>query len=267
MSLITQDLSISSLQKTYFQITDIPLLHKIIKYLLSIISKYENQSNGLTSLSDLTKPRNTPNDHSCYTTLAINDFVDKDIEDYITNIKSSTITHKSKKRKIYYTRSKTPLMKRNNSFTLQMRENSKRLREMNSTVQSKVKNYIEKGNLVSSYRSKEICGSSANNIKLYVKKKVNGTLRKDSSSNNINKNLTHSVSTSLVKSSSTVSIAKRNRNTPLKSNSKSPQKKKEIVNNGRIVLRDNTVKTSRIKGRNNNKGEKKIRKDFSAGKL
>ena len=130
-----------------------------------------------------------------------------------------------------------------------------------------MKNYIEKGNLVSSYRSKEICGSSANNIKLYVKKKVNGTLRKDSSSNNINKNLTHSVSTSLVKSSSTVSIAKRNRNTPLKSNSKSPQKKKEIVNNGRIVLRDNTVKTSRIKGRNNNKGEKKIRKDFSAGKL
>ena len=242
MSLLNQDLSISSLLKTYFQITDIPLLHKIIKYLLSIISKYENQSNGLT-LSDLTKPPYPTNDHSSYTTLAINDFVDKDIEDYITNIKSSTITHKSKKRKIYYSRSQTPLMKRNNSFTLQMRENSKRLREMNSTVQSKVKNYIEKGNLVSSYRSKEI-SSNTNNIKLYVRKKVNGTLRKDSSSNNLNKNLTHSVSMSLVKtnnmskSSSTVSM-KRSRNAQVKSHSKSPNKKKEIVNNGRIVLRDN----------------------------
>ena len=265
MSLLNQDLSISSLLKTYFQITDIPLLHKIIKYLLSIISKYENQSNGLT-LSDLTKPPYPTNDHSSYTTLAINDFVDKDIEDYITNIKSSTITHKSKKRKIYYSRSQTPLMKRNNSFTLQMRENSKRLREMNSTVQSKVKNYIEKGNLVSSYRSKEI-SSNTNNIKLYVRKKVNGTLRKDSSSNNLNKNLTHSVSMSLVKtnnmskSSSTVSM-KRSRIAQVKSHSKSTNKKKEIVNNGRIVLRDN--RTNKNKGRSNIKVEKKMRKDFSS---
>ena len=266
MSLINQDMNISSLIKTYLQITDIPLLHKIIKYLLSLVAKYENQSNGLNSLSDITKiqSRNNTNDHSSYTTLAINDFVDKDIEDYITNIKSNTITHKRKKRKIYYSRSQTPLMKRNNSFTLQMRENSKRLKEMNSTVQSKVKNYIEKGNLISSYRSKDC---STNNIKLYVKKKVNGTLRKDNSNNNLNKHMTHSVSMSsgikktMSKSSSSVSIRKRNNNTSLKSHSKSPIKKKEIVNNGRIIMRDNPVK------KHTKKTQKKLRKDFSAGKL
>ena len=101
MSLLNQDLSISSLLKTYFQITDIPLLHKIIKYLLSIISKYENQSNGLT-LSDLTKPPYPTNDHSSYTTFAINDFVDKDIEDYQRALRDHRITWEDDGRFYHY---------------------------------------------------------------------------------------------------------------------------------------------------------------------
>lgn len=301
--------NISHLVNKYEEINDVDILHSIIKYLLNIISKNEKVSNGnnkieydlfLSKLNSRNKTiSKSNNEHSSYcsfnknetTTLAINDFFDKDIEEYITNIKSSTLSVKERKKskKKYLHTSRSPL-KRNNSFNIQMRENSKRLKEMNTSVQSKIKSYIEKGYLMSksSHNNSNTITSINNNsnIKVYVKKKVNGTLQKDMNRSSVNighlKNATtyhlnKSKSTSIPTGERKRNLSTNNSNTNLKKIKVNPKniknceiinkrtkdlKKQEIANNGKIILRNNNQKRKM-----NNSSNKILKKVNSTSKI
>lgn len=294
--------NISHFVNKYEEINDVDILHSIIKYLLNIISKNEKEINGNNKAeSDLFLSKfhsrnrtisKSNNEHSSYcsfyknqtTTLAINDFFDKDIEEYITNIKSSTLSVKERKKsKKKYLHTSRSSLKRNNSFNIQMRENSKRLKEMNTSVQSKIKSYIEKGYLMSksSHNNSNTITSINNNsnIKVYVKKKVNGTLQKDLgrssvnighlkkvTMNHFNKSRSTSIPTCARKrnmstNSSSKNLKKIKVNPKNKKNSEAinkntkDSKKLEIVNNGKIILRNNNQKT---KSNNTQKTLKKV---------
>lgn len=299
--------NISNFVNKYEEINDVNILHSIIKYLLNVISKNQKEINGNNKAeSDLFLSKfhsrnktisKSNNDHSSYcsfyknqtTTLAINDFFDKDIEEYITNIKSSTLNVKERKKsKKKYLHTSRSLLKRNNSFNIQMRENSKRLKEMNTSAQSKIKSYIEKGYLMSksSHNNSNTITSINNNsnIKVYVKKKVKGTLQRDKNRSSVNIGHLKKVTINQFNKSRSTSIptgARRrilstdNSITNIKKIKVNPKNKKsedlnkntkdlkkfEIANNGKIILRNNNQKTK------TNNIQKSLKKVNSTSKI
>ena len=161
---------------------------------------------------------------------------------------------------------------------------------MNTSVQSKIKSYIEKGYLMSksSHNNSNTITSINNNsnIKVYVKKKVNGTLQKDMNRSSVNighlKNsttyhLNKSKSTSIPTGERKRHFSTNNSNTSLKKIKVNPKnkknceiinkrtkdlKKQEIANNGKIILRNNNQKTKM-----NNSSNKILKKVNSSSKI
>ena len=225
-----------------------------IEYLESKLKQYEK--NNETMLTTLSKKDNTMTDSSIKVgnltninnNIYLDSFKDKDIEDYISDIKQmkndesfvntkqKVVRNKSHNKLIKSDRSLIKLTKspRKNNFKEICHQNQMQIRSISANAKSKVKEYITN----STISKKENTISNG----VYVKKKIG--IHSTTKIKNLSINTGNNTTTNHKKSKSMINFhSKTNR-----SNSKSPmssKRKVELGNNSKIILRSNTKKNNK----------------------
>ena len=225
-----------------------------IEYLESKLKQYEK--NNETMLTTLSKKDNTITDSSIKVgnltninnNIYLDSFKDKDIEDYISDIKQMKIDESfvNTKEKVVRNKSHNKLIKsdrslikltkspRKNNFKEICHQNQMQIRSISANAKSKVKEYITN----STISKKENTISNG----VYVKKKIG--IHSTTKIKNLSINTGNNTTTNHKKSKSMINFhSKTNR-----SNSKSPmssKRKVELGNNSKIILRSNTKKNNK----------------------
>lgn len=225
-----------------------------IEYLESKLKQYEK--NNETMLTTLSKKDNTITDSSIKVgnltninnNIYLDSFKDKDIEDYIFDIKQMKIDESfvNTKQKVVRNKSHNKLIKsdrslikltkssRKNNFQEICHQNQIQIRSISANAKSKVKEYITN----STISKKENTISNG----VYVKKKIG--IHSTTKIKNLSINTGNNTTTNHKKSKSMINFhSKTNR-----SNSKSPmssKRKVELGNNSKIILRSNTKKNNK----------------------
>lgn len=225
-----------------------------IEYLESKLKQYEK--NNETMLTTLSKKDNTITDSSIKVgnltninnNIYLDSFKDKDIEDYISDIKQMKIDESfvNTKEKVVRNKSHNKLIKsdrslikltkssRKNNFKEICHQNQIQIRSISANAKSKVKEYITN----STISKKENTISNG----VYVKKKIG--IHSTTKIKNLSINTGNNTTTNHKKSKSMINFhSKTNR-----SNSKSPmssKRKVELGNNSKIILRSNTKKNNK----------------------
>ena len=225
-----------------------------IEYLESKLKQYEK--NNETMLTTLSKKDNTITDSSIKVgnltninnNIYLDSFKDKDIEDYISDIKQMKIDESfvNTKQKIVRNKSHNKLIKsdrslikltkspRKNNFKEICHQNQMQIRSISANAKSKVKEYITNSTI-----SKK---DNTINNGVYVKKKIG--IHSTTKIKNLSINTGNNTTTNHKKSKSMINFhSKTNR-----SNSKSPmssKRKVELGNNSKIILRSNTKKNNK----------------------
>lgn len=226
-----------------------------IEFLESKLKQYEK--NNETMLTTLSKKDNTITDSSIKVgnltninnNIYLDSFKDKDIEDYISdikqmktdesfvNIKQKVIRNKSHNKLIKSDRSLINFTKsqRKNNFKEICHQNQMQIRSISANAKSKVKEYIT--NSISTAKKENTISNG-----VYVKKKIG--IHSTTKIKNLSINTVNNTTTNHKKSKSMINFhSKTNR-----SNSKSPlssKKKVELGNNSKIILRSNTKKNNK----------------------
>lgn len=225
-----------------------------IEYLESKLKQYEK--NNETMLTTLSKKDNTITDSSIKVgnltninnNIYLDSFKDKDIEDYIfdikqmkidesfVNTKEKVVRNKSHNKLIKSDRSLIKLTKssRKNNFKEICHQNQIQIRSISANAKSKVKEYITN----STISKKENTISNG----VYVKKKIG--IHSTTKIKNLSINTGNNTTTNHKKSKSMINFHSKT-NT---SNSKSPmssKRKVELGNNSKIILRSNTKKNNK----------------------
>lgn len=225
-----------------------------IEYLESKLKQYEK--NNETMLTTLSKKDNTITDSSIKVgnltninnNIYLDSFKDKDIEDYISDIKQMKIDESfvNTKEKVVRNKSHNKLIKsdrslikltkssRKNNFKEICHQNQIQIRSISANAKSKVKEYITN----STISKKENTISNG----VYVKKKIG--IHSTTKIKNLSINTGNNTTTNHKKSKSMINFhSKTNR-----SNSKSPmssKRKVELGNNSKIIFRSNTKKNNK----------------------
>ena len=225
-----------------------------IEYLESKLKQYEK--NNETMLTTLSKKDNTITDSSIKVgnltninnNIYLDSFKDKDIEDYISDIKQMKIDESfvNTKEKVVRNKSHNKLIKsdrslikltkspRKNNFKEICHQNQMQIRSISANAKSKVKEYITNSTI--SKKDNTISNG------VYVKKKIG--IHSTTKIKNLSINTGNNTTTNHKKSKSMINFHSKTN----KSNSKSPmssKRKVELGNNSKIILRSNTKKNNK----------------------